>query len=83
MKSEEHTPNGTSAGALRSVHTKSAIIMLFNLQVKSALPPRERQMANVASFLKWALGAILVILHPTSLPSSLKNRINTCMEKCD
>lgn len=40
-------------------------------------------MANVPSSLKWAPGATLVILHPTSLPSSLKNRINTHVEKCD
>lgn len=34
-------------------------------------------MASRVSFLKGAAEAIMVILHPSSLPSSLKKRINT------
>lgn len=53
--------------------------MLF----KTFLATRERKTANVASFLKEAPEAIVVILHPSSFPSSLKNRINAHMEECD
>lgn len=79
MKCEEHTPTGTSPGGLKSSNTKLLIIMLF----KTFLATRERKTANMASFLKEAPEAIVVILHPSSFPSSLKNRINAHMEECD